>query len=140
MSNIICSACCGTGLILGITCRACQRTGLVPASSGDSYKCLCEPRQLFLGGCTCGAFKAQKADQEALERVAVHQARERLMEQRDFLIPPPTPPVTMKAAVGACVCGHEEAEHQKNHSPSGVYRGSCFANFSCTCAWFTRRV
>jgi hypothetical protein len=70
-------------------------------NSNDSrgYKCCCTARQLFEAGCSCGAFAQHKKDKEAIERVEIYEARERLQKEADFLIGKPTPPIKDKTAM-----------------------------------------
>lgn len=68
-----------------------------------AYTCICEPRTLLQAGCKCGAFAAQAADEEAVDRVAAYEAKERLRKMRDFLIPEPTPPITWKKLCPTCL-------------------------------------
>lgn len=68
------------------------------------YPCSCTPRTLFLEGCKCGAWAAQKSDAEALQRVRDQEARDRLNAHKKFLIKDPTPVVTWKLLCPTC--GH----------------------------------
>lgn len=81
----------------------------------SAYPCNCTPKHLLEAGCTCGAWLAEKQDREAVERVALHEARERLQRQADFLIGQPTPPVTFKASCPTC-------PHPKHTGPGSPWQ------------------
>lgn len=96
----------------------------------DTYKCICEDGLLFREGCQCGAMQAAKNDAAAAQRRLEYDEWVERRQLRDFLIKPPTPPITFKT--GLCVCGHEAADHQ---TTGHQWQGFCDEE-GCDCkAW-----
>jgi hypothetical protein len=74
----------------------------------DVYACICKG----LASCTCGAWSAARKDYEHYLNVVENNRRARLNELRDFLIKPPTPPITFKTMCPTCQ--HDLAKHLMN--------------------------
>lgn len=79
-------------------------------SDHDGYACICPPAKLLhQSGCTCGAWAAAKQDYQ--RAVDMHELERygRMRRTRDFLIRPPTPPVTFRVVCDRCT-----------HPPHGI--------------------
>ena len=68
----------------------------------DIFPCICKSSDLFWRGCKCGSFAAAKSSAEAWERVRLYAAQKAKLRERDFLIKPPTPPITFKDVCPRC--------------------------------------
>ena len=66
-------------------------------SGADPFACTCNPRDLFLGGCKCGAVEMEKLCEPRPTKDC-----ERDAMRRFFFGKPPTPPVTFRQTCSHC--------------------------------------